>query len=146
MYHDDTAFDNHTDTPIARYCGATTRAGTACRAYAMCDSAYCYRHDPDLDLARHDASRRGGENRANVKRLAAVSQRMPPEIAPLVATLYNVAQRLQRGDMPASHAQALSAIAGRIIEAYSVSLDAKLDDLEATVAGAAPQRLRVVGG
>ncbi len=121
-------------------CSAMRRDGQPCRAPAVHflddsaelggSAAYCISHSPlrDPELARADRQR-GGRNRSNVARLLKAA---PDDSRTLLATLYQAVAETRSGELPASNARAIAALAGAAVQVLeAVELQAKLAELDA---------------
>jgi hypothetical protein len=57
---------------MAARCSAIARSGARCSSPVLPDSAYCFVHCPSAADRRREASKKGGRNRANKARAAAL--------------------------------------------------------------------------
>ncbi len=94
---------------------------------------FCVSHDPTRDPEEARADRaRGGRNRSNLARLLKAA---PSDSRTLLATLYAAVAETRSGELPASNARAIAALASAAVQVLeAVELQQKLAELEANIA------------
>lgn len=111
-------------------CQAKKLDGTQCRAYAMHDSKYCFRHNAMVKESARQASAEGGKAKRQYHNLGrSMKIQSPRDVKNLMGRAIN---KLWTGEMPASNpAGSLGYLAKTFLEAYEkCELEKRLDKLE----------------
>ncbi len=93
-------------------CRGIRTDGQPCATQVVGDGPYCFGHDPALAAKRHEARRRGGQNRATAKRL---SKLMPVRLVPVFARLEQALEETHAGTLDPKQAQVLASLARALV-------------------------------
>lgn len=88
-------------------CKAKRRDGSPCRGKAR-PSGYCFAHDPELQTARQQGSKKGGQGRAKVVRLRRV---LPADLARIFGQLETAMREVYSGDLEPKVGTAMASLA-----------------------------------
>lgn len=134
---------------MARQCPTPTAEGRSCRGRVPPGRVYCLSHDPERKESQREASRRGGEARANARRAArqwaAIGEAMRPEDLP--AMLRAAMLSVKAGTLEPGQAQAIAALARTSLQLTNdLDVDKRLAALEEALGAAeVPENVRRIG-
>ncbi len=115
-------------TAPAAMCGATRKDGQPCTTTMLVDGSFCFGHSPKHAEARAEARRRGGQSKANHRRLAKL---MPPRLGPVIDQLERALGDVLAGQMPPPTAHAAAALAKAMVVVLSAGeLEERIRTLE----------------
>jgi hypothetical protein len=113
-------------------CRGTRRDGTPCKAAGMLDG-WCFAHHPDREEERRASREKGGRGKATSARIARL---VPATLRPVIGTLVGALDEVHAGTLDPRQANAMAALAGAIVRAYSVGvLEQRIEALEAAQGG-----------
>src|SRR5687767_12346079 len=98
--------------PKQPQCTGQRRDGQPCRAPALPDSPYCFAHCPERAAARQAAYQRGGQNRANLRRLRRL---VPPRLVTVYEQLEVALGEVHDGRLDPKQAVAMAALARAMV-------------------------------
>jgi hypothetical protein len=115
-------------------CNALTTTGKPCRSKPLAGRPYCMSHDPAFADRRYEGQCKGGEARANARRVAkqwaAIGEQLTP--ADLPAILRSCMFSVKAGHLEPLQAQAIAALAKTSVSiANDIELEERLAALEA---------------
>lgn len=102
-------------------CTATTKAGERCRGRALPGEAACWNHSPRLNARRAAWRAKGGQNRSNDARAAALISADALTPHELVIALSHVFRRVNAGQVEPNVANCLGNLAKTIAEITKTS-------------------------
>lgn len=94
-------------------CHAMTQAGNPCQSFAITERGFCISHDPEMQDRKMEGSRRGGEAKANARRVAKQWAAMGDQVsaADLPTVLNACMVAVWDGSLTPAQAQAIAALA-----------------------------------
>ena len=104
------------DRGNTRQCSATRVNGSACRAFVLPDSAFCFTHDPAKAAEREARNAKGGRYRSNAARLHAA---MPPRLTAIYGRLEQALDDLLAGRLNPRVATAAAALASAMVRVFA---------------------------
>ena len=108
-------------------CPGTRRDGSSCRATPQL-TGWCFRHDPDREADRREASAKGGKNKSNVVR---VRQLVPDRLIGTFDMLEKALGEVHDGSLDPKAASAMAGLAGAMVRVLSAGeLEERLRKLE----------------
>jgi len=103
-------------------CTHTKKDGTACGAYAMTGTEFCYLHNPAIpDEEKRQTQTRGGEGRALMtiaEPLPAMRLDTPQDAIYLIADTIN---RVRAGELDVRIANCIGVLSGHLIKAFETA-------------------------
>lgn len=129
------ATDEGTLSAERRRCGALTKSGAYCRAWALPDGrGFCFAHAPGSDQARVQ----GGHARSNVQRGV---RRLPPDLRDVMGRVATAVEQVHEGALDPRRLSAMASGAQALIRLVEVALlSNEIEELQRQVAEIAAQR------
>lgn len=112
-------------------------AGKPCKGKPLPGRPYCLAHDPEAAERRAEGSRKGGESRANAKRVArqwaAIGDQMTAEDLPAILRACMIS--VKAGTLEPSQASAIAQLAKTSVSlSHDLELEQRIEALEAVAA------------
>lgn len=122
-------------TTTAQHCQAKTKRGQPCRAYALAQSAFCFRHDPTQAKARRKASAAGGRARHGRKILFTPGEPITlATVADVLKLLESEVNAVLTLEVSLSRGQTIARLAGAFVSAFQVGeIEQRLAALESSL-------------
>lgn len=113
-------------------CQHSKEGGERCEAWAMTDSEFCFRHNPETKEERALASARGGMTpKKNGHPLPPIEIGKPQDVVLLLADTIN---KVRAGEMDTRVANCLGVLSGHLIKAMEVSeLEGRVETIERVI-------------
>ena len=116
---------------IAATCIATKLNGEPCTRWVVRNSSYCISHAPEYAEKRAEGSKRGGYNRANIRRL---SKLFPTRLIPIWERLERALEETHSGELDPRIATALAQLARAMVAVLQAGeVEQRLRHLEETL-------------
>jgi hypothetical protein len=108
-------------------CKAATKAGTPCPNRAR-TTGFCFTHDPELQDAKKESSRRGGLNKRTTIR---ASKYVPETLRPVLEQIKQAMDEVHSGQIPAQRGISLAQLANALCRVYELAaLEQRIQKLE----------------